>query len=362
MSQRSPDPPIERPADVSDEFIRRVFRVAPEQAGMRLDVFIASQLRSTSRTRARLIVENSAFSPAGRRLRPSDRLRAEDRVVLWRAPFEEDEGPDVPLRVLYEDPHLLVIDKPPLMAVHPTARYHKHTVIHRLYAERPGQYLSLIHRLDRDTSGILLIARSPAADRAFKRLLEDRSLAVAAEGSNVELTKGMAAAARRGAALAHQVRKTYLAITWGTPPQGLIDTPIEVDPDNSLRVKMRIAARGEGLETRTEVTIVDRCPGYSLVACRLITGRQHQIRLHLASVGAPVVGDKLYGPDERLHARGADGELTPEDWERLELPRQALHAHRYELPHPLLDTPLDLVAPLAPDLEAFWAQKRAGQP
>jgi 23S rRNA pseudouridine1911/1915/1917 synthase len=140
----------------------------------------------------------------------------------------------------------------------------------------------------------------------------------------------------------------------------LIDVPLKLDPDNPLRVKMRPAGRGSGLESRTEVTIVDRCPGYSLVSCRLITGRQHQIRVHLASQGAPVVGDKLYGPDERLHARGADGELTDDDRARLELPRQALHAHRYELPHAMTGEPLDLVSPLAADLQRFWDAKAQG--
>ncbi len=354
MSQRTPDPPIERPPSVGPDFILRVLRVAPEQAGMRVDVFLAQQLRSTSRTRARTIVENSAFTPLGRRLRPSERLRAEDRVVLWRPPFEEDEGPSDELSILYEDEHLLVVDKPPLMAVHPTARYHRHTVIRRLAEQRPGEHLSLVHRLDRDTSGILLVARSTAADRAFKRLLEDRSLAIATAGSTTELSRGMAAAARRGAALADLVHKTYLAITWGAPREGLIDVPLELDPDNPLRVKMRTARPGAGLESRTEVTVLERRPGYCLVACRLLTGRQHQIRVHLASQGAPIVGDKLYGPDERLHARGADGELTDADWHRLELPRQALHAHRYQLPHAITGQTLDLVSPLSPDLQRFW--------
>ncbi len=360
MSKKTPDPPIERPAGVGNDFILRVFRVPPEQARMRVDVFLAQQLRNTSRTRARAIAENSAYSPSGRHLRASERLRAEDRVVLWRPPFEEDDGPTTDLDSLYEDEHLLVIDKPPLMAVHPTARYHRHTVIRRLYEQRPNEHLSLIHRLDRDTSGILLVARSVAADRAFKRLLEDRSLAVAAEGSSTELSKGMLAAARRGAALAEAVRKTYLAITWGTPPEGLIDLPIELDPDNPLRVKMRPARPGTGLESRTQVTILERRPGYSLVTCRLITGRQHQIRVHLASQGAPIVGDKLYGPDERLHARGADGELTDADLERLELPRQALHAHRYQLPHAITGEPLDLISPLAQDLQRFWQSRPQG--
>jgi 23S rRNA pseudouridine1911/1915/1917 synthase len=330
---------IVKPEGVPDDAILRILRVPPESAGMRLDVFVQSQLRNTSRTRARAIVENSAFSPDGRRLRANDRVRAEERVILWRPQFEfEDDLFD--LVVLHEDEHLIVIDKPPLVAVHPTARYYRNTVIKRLQSERPSEYLSLVHRLDRETSGILLIARSVEADRAFKRMFEDRSLEVArgcvSESGNVE--------------------KTYLAITWGTPDPGIIDAALEPDVDNPLRVKMRIARRGQGMESRTGVEVLESRAGYALLSLRLFTGRQHQIRIHLASIGCPVVGDKLYGPDERLHARGADGLLDAADLARLELPRHALHAARYRMPHPLDGGVLDLVSPLPADLAAFWSK------
>ena len=122
-----------RPDGVDEAAILRVFRVPPEAEGMRCDAFIKTQLRNTSRTRARSIVENSAYSPNGRRLRPSERLKGEARVLLWRPAFEEHHAP-LSLEILYEDPHLLVVDKPPLMTVHPTARHHHHTVIKRLEA------------------------------------------------------------------------------------------------------------------------------------------------------------------------------------------------------------------------------------
>jgi 23S rRNA pseudouridine1911/1915/1917 synthase len=245
------------------------------------------------------------------------------------------------LPILYEDPHLLVVDKPPLVAVHPTARYHKHTVIARLREERPNDFLTLVHRLDRETSGILLVARTPEADRAFKRLLEDRTL---------------------GRGRRQPLEKTYLAITRGIPDQSRIELPLMLDEDNSLRVKMRVAPPGTGLESSTGVTVVDSSAGYALVRCALHTGRQHQIRIHLSAVGCPVVGDKLYGPDERMLARAADGELTADDLALLELPRQALHAHRYALEHPMTGTPLDLVSPLPEDLATFWQSLRSRKP
>jgi 23S rRNA pseudouridine1911/1915/1917 synthase len=207
----------------------------------------------------------------------------------------------------------------------------------RLEAERPGEFLALIHRIDRETSGLLMLARTPDSERAFKLMLEARSL-------------GASEAAEEGSAF----DKEYLAIVRGTPPDGTLDSPLELDEDNSLRVKMRVAAPGTGLTARTGVRVLGTRGAYSLVACSLHTGRQHQIRIHLASIGHPLVGDKLYGSDERLLARAADGELTSEDIALLELPRHALHAHRYRLRHAVTGEPLELVSPLAHDLARFW--------
>lgn len=330
-----------RPEGVPEDAILRVLRVPPESEGMRLDRFLPSQLRSTSRTRARAIIENSAYSWDGRRLRPSDRVRGEDRIALWRPAFEELPAPEQ-LTILYEDPYLLAIDKPPLMTVHPTARHHHHTVIKRLEALRPGEFFSLIHRLDRETSGVLLIARSPEADSAFKRHLEERSLATL-----------RALGAEDGSPEAARSDKTYLALTWGVPPEGFVDLPLEPDP-SPLRVKMRVAQGGGGLPSRTKIQVLERRGPYALVRCDLYTGRQHQIRVHLAHLGAPVVGDKLYGPDEQLLARAADGQLTEDDLRRLELPRHALHAHEYRLEHCFTKAPLTITSPLAADLQEFW--------
>jgi 23S rRNA pseudouridine1911/1915/1917 synthase len=335
VNQKLDEEAIVRPDGIPEDAILRVLRVPAELAGMRLDRFVQSQLRSTSRTRARAIVKRGAYSAQGRARRPSERVRADERIALWRLPFEDTEG-QAPLPVLYEDPHLLVIDKPPLVTVHPTARYHQNTVIKRLQAERPGEFLALIHRLDRETSGILLLARSLEAERAFKRKLEERSLSQQSDQ-------------QRG------VEKIYLALTRGVPPNGLVDVPMETDIDNPLRVKMRIASPGTGLDARTSLTVRETRGGYALVECALHTGRQHQIRLHLSHLGCPVVGDKLYGVDERLLARAADDELSEADVALLELPHHALHAHIYRMRHAVTGEPLEVIAPMPQDLAEFWA-------
>ncbi len=333
---RASEATFDRPVEVPDSSVVTVLRVPPELEGQRLDIFVQSQLRRTSRTRTQAIIKKSAFDATGRALRANDRVRAEQHILLWRAPWDETPVPtEIP--VLYEDDQLLAVDKPPLLPVHPTARYYRNTLIRVLLDARPNEFLSLGHRLDRETSGVLLVAKSRECDRALKRLFEKRV----------------------------GVRKTYTAITWGIPAApasgGSIlrcEKSLEIDSDSRFRVKMRVgdgpSARraATGFEVRARALADGKT--YALVVCHLETGRQHQIRVHLASLGVPVVGDKLYGPDERLFARSVDGELTLADLAVLELPRHALHAAEISLPHPMTGTPLTIVSPLAPDLDAFW--------
>jgi 23S rRNA pseudouridine1911/1915/1917 synthase len=328
-----------RPEGVSESSVVSAFRVPPEAEGRRLDVFVHSQLHRTSRTRAQVIVRSSAYDPEGRRLKPNDRVRAEQEILLWRPPWDETPVPvDVP--VLYEDDHLMAVDKPALLPVHPSARYHRNTLIKVMQAERPDcAFLSLAHRLDRETSGVIVMTKSRACDRAIKKLLE----------------------ARVG------VQKTYTAIARGVPAPPdprrrsgpfRCELPLELDPTSALKVKMRVGTGPDSVSAATvfEVLEVRRGAGgdYSLVRCGLETGRQHQIRVHLAALGAPVVGDKLYGPDEGAFARSADGELTEADLVRLEMHRHALHATRLELPHPITREPLVVEAPIPADITAFW--------
>ena len=325
---------IVRPDAVPEGSVVTVLRVPPEMAGTRLDRFVQSQLKRTSRTRARHIIELGAYSPEAQRLRPNGRVRAEQLVLLWRAPWDE-KAPDVRLRVLYDDDELLAVDKPAGIPVHPTARYHASTVVKMLEVDRPDETLRLSHRLDRETSGVLLLAKTAEADRRVKAQFEARSA----------------------------VSKRYLAITWGAPVDDSfrVELPLELDPTSRYKVKMRVAAASRGLRAATGFEVlgrrVDAATGrrYGLVRCALETGRQHQIRLHLAALDLPIVGDKLYGPNEDLFARGADGELTDEDRVVLELDRHALHAESLALDHPSLPKRVEIESALPDDLRAFWS-------
>ncbi|MCL2724429.1 MAG: RluA family pseudouridine synthase [Polyangiaceae bacterium] len=347
---RASETEFTRPDGVVDGAVMSVFRVPPESAGQRLDVFLQGQLKRTSRTRTQFIIHHSAFSAQGQRLRSNHRVKSREHVLLWRPPWDEDPVPTrVP--VLHEDEHLFAVDKPAGLPVHPTARYYNNTLINVLKRERPGAFLSLGHRIDRETSGVLLVSKSPDCDRTLKRKFEERT----------------------------GIEKTYTAITWGVPDpamgvaaSGIVsradDSPnafryersIEIDPASRFKVKMRLGETTHALSASTRFVVEavrTRCTDgqtYARIRCVLETGRQHQIRIHLASLGAPIVGDKLYGPDETCFARGVDGLLTKEDFAKLELSRHALHASRLTMTHPMTGEPLAVEAPLPEDLAAFW--------
>ena len=312
-----------------------------EHAGQRVDLFVQAHLHRTSRTRAQAIVRASAYDGSGRKL-PERPCAPRPAILLWRAPWDETPVP-TEIETVYEDEHLLAVDKPARPARAPDGAIPQEYAHQACCGPRPEcPFLSLGHRLDRETSGMIIVTKTRACDRALKKALEARD----------------------------DIEKTYLAITWGVPDRG--DGAAEFRLERSMELDLDRLGEGqdEAAATRPTRSTPRRCSQVEetrrseagarlrLRALQPGDGRQHQIRVHLASLGAPVVGDKLYGPDERAFARSADGELTAADSEMLELPRHALHAARLSLPHPITGERLTLEAKMPRDMADFWGALR----
>lgn len=327
--RRPPKPEYLRPASVPEDALASVFTVRPEHAGLRLDRWLATEMPRLTRSRAQRIVDAWAFDAEARQLSPSRRVRALEVIVVFRPMWEEPDAPrDVAL--LHVDDDLIAVDKPAGLPVHPTAKYHRNTLTTVLSERFPGEHVALAHRLDRETSGVLLAARNYAAERHLKEAFAGRD-----------------------------VEKTYQAVVHGE----LADDRFEVDAPLCLeggavgvRMCVRPVARG-GLASRTRFEVLERMPGFTRVACHPETGRQHQIRVHLAHAGAPIVGDKLYAHGDEVFLRCLEGPLDDELLALLLLPRQALHAHAIRFTHPRGEA-LTITAPLAADLAAFCASRR----
>jgi len=323
---------VPHPPGTDPEGILLTFPVAPEHAGMRLDRFIQSRIPRLSRTRAARIVASCAYRHDGRRRRPSERVQAYETVVLVRPRFEEPEVPRS-FGVVHEDDDVLAVDKPAGLPVHPTATYHRNTLtalLRERYGDEPPH---IAHRLDRETSGVLVCGKHRAAERALKQAFERR-----------------------------RVEKRYLGIATGVlaDDEAVIDRRLGPARDGPHYL-MEVRDDAGGADARTAVRVFARGPAHTLVDMRPESGRQHQLRVHLAAIGHPLVGDKLYGPEgvaPFLAYVDAGGVNTPELVDRLGHERQALHAHELVLPHPRSGEPFTLRAPLAPDLDQLWQTLR----
>lgn len=325
--------------------------VRPEEVSIRLDAFLSKHLKWRSRSSIQRLIKDGWTSvdasrpdkPTGigelvRESRPGRRLRDGSRVVVEIPPDLRLPVPDVitdEFDILFEDGDAIAVDKPPLLPVHPSGRHTSGTLIQRVHARYQKSHLEkgiaprLCHRLDRETSGIVLVAKNPEAHRKLAGQFEDR-----------------------------EVEKEYLAIVEGVPEEsaGIITLPIGPAHTSQVRLKMTVSA--EGLACRTDWRVLERFEDCSLVQCQIHTGRQHQIRVHLSAIGYPIVGDKLYGPDEEYFCRQADGTLSSEDLEDLQLPRHALHSHRLVFQSSVTGQPVEVISPLAQDLQAFLDERK----
>jgi 23S rRNA pseudouridine1911/1915/1917 synthase len=301
--------------------------------GQRLDAWLARRLPSLSRSRLRTLIDEGHVLLDGARVRPSARLRpAQVARVLVPPPLAaEPQAEDIPIDVVYEDAHLLVVNKPAGLVVHPGAGTARGTLVNALLRHvrdlsgvggvlRPG----IVHRLDRGTSGLLVVAKEDETHRALVRQFAGRT-----------------------------VEKEYLALALGVParPAGEVDAPIGRDPVHRRKMSVR-APRAR--EAHTSWRVEERFDGAALLRVRIRTGRTHQVRVHLASVGHPVAGDAAYGgtrtpPSRRAAAREA----------LLSLGRPALHAARLAFTHPATGDRLCFEAPLPEDLRVVLDRLRA---
>jgi 23S rRNA pseudouridine1911/1915/1917 synthase len=281
------------------------------KTGVRLDVFIAEEVPEISRTLAKKLIEGGFVNVNDRVAKASLKLAAGDRLTVVVPPAEPSFfGPeDIPIDVLYEDDDLLVVDKPAGMTVHPAPGHRSHTLVNAVLARLPDLPFNddkirpgIVHRLDKDTSGLILIAKNQVALGKLADQFKSRTVA-----------------------------KTYLVLVRGglSPDRGFVDAPIGRHPRN--RKKMAVVAGGRA--ARTEYHVVRYIGGYTLLEVKPETGRTHQIRVHLAAIGHPVVGDATYGGKSAL------------------VSRQFIHAHRLGFKLPSSGEYVELTSELPADLE-----------
>ena len=296
--------------------------VAPEQAGERLDKYLASVMAEFSRAQIQRLIRDARVHIGTTLPRANTPVRAGDHVVLdvpeQTASTVEPE--ELPVRILYQDADVVVVDKPPGMVVHPAAGHARGTLVNALLHHvtdlsgiggelRPG----IVHRLDRGTSGVMVVAKHDRSHDSLSRQFHDR-----------------------------EVEKEYVALVWGVVQAGRrIDAPIGRDPKHRQKMSAR-ARRSRSAVTR--ITYAHHLRGVTLVRVAIATGRTHQIRVHLSAIGHPIVGDALYGG---VHRR-VPGDLRAVA--RLERP--FLHAARLAFTHPVDGRPLEFAAPLPPDLQS----------
>ena len=302
-------------------------RLAPAHAGWRLDRALADAVPTLSRERLKSLIRSGAVEAAGQPVRdPATKVRGEEafRVAVPEPTAAHNEPQDIPLKVVFEDEHLLVVDKPAGLVVHPAAGNLDGTLVNALLhhcggslsgiggVARPG----IVHRIDKDTSGLLVVAKSDVAHEGLARQFA-----------------------------AHSIDRRYLAIVNGVPrsAQGKIDAPLARSAAN--RKKIAIVEGSRGKRAVTHWRRLQPLRDAALVECRLETGRTHQVRVHMASIGHPLVGDPVYGRAGKMHSK-----LLKE----LQFHRQALHAAELGFSHPVTKHRLSFSSPMPPDMQELF--------
>lgn len=317
------------------------------ESGERLDRVLAARIEGLSRTRLKTLILDGAVTLGGRTIRdPGQRVNAGDAIAVRVPPAQEPvpQPEDIPLDIVYEDADIVVIEKPAGLVVHPAPGHPGGTLVNALIA-RCGDSLSgiggvkrpgIVHRIDKDTSGLLVVAKNDRAHRTLSEQFADHG--------------------RTG-----PLQREYLAFVWGVPdrPRGTIDAPIDRHPH--AREKMTVRAGGRAAITHWRLLESyngsDGKPVASLLACRLETGRTHQIRVHLAHIGHPLMGDETYATGFRTKAA-----LLPQSARAVlaGIARQALHASLLAFRHPVSGRELEFRSELPADLHRLQHVLKAG--
>jgi 23S rRNA pseudouridine1911/1915/1917 synthase len=289
----------------------KAYSFIAEASGLRVDKFLSENCPDLSRTQAQKLIEEGHVTVNERPVRSSLKLMAGDKIAVVVPPPIPSPLPAeaIPLKIVYEDTDLMVVDKPAGLTVHPAPGHYTHTLVNAVLAHVPGLQTGesgrpgIVHRLDKDTSGLIVIAKNAAAHMKLARQFKERS-----------------------------VSKVYIALVYGhlAPEEGIIEANIGRHP----RDRQRMAVVTEGREAQTDYKVIRYFDNYTLLEVKPRTGRTHQIRVHLAAIGFPIVGDAVYG-------KKADF-----------LGRQFLHAGKLRFKLPSTGQTCEFESPLPADLDS----------
>ena len=307
--------------ETQQELIRVGFEVPHDLSGLRLDQFLAARLHRHSRAKIRRLIEAGKVLFRGKGAKASTRVSQGESVFIFYPKREDPPSRHDGLPVIYEDACLLAVNKPGYVLSHPTDKIIQNSATHILSLQFPGRSLHLAHRLDRETSGVLLLAKTKEAAAFLNREFQER-----------------------------RVRKEYWAIVHGRAGFRKKSVSLAIGPaGRDIRVRQAAGSDESFRDATTEFARLAANDEASLLCAAPRTGRLHQIRVHLAALGHPIVGDKLYNGGGKLYMKAFRRELLPEDLLEAGAPRQMLHARKMELAHPESGLKISLTAPLPED-------------
>lgn len=292
-------------------------------AGQRLDAYLAAHVFYHTRSQWQQKIREGAVLLNGKPAKSSTLIPPDGRISYDFRDFKEFPVP-TDYSVLYDDEWFFIVDKPGGLPVHTCGKYINNTLIRLLRQKHPEYDLNLVNRLDRETSGVVVLGKNYEACHAMSRQFHEK-----------------------------RVNKTYIAYVFGEIKENVfeVDAPIAGNAAGAVRVRMGVSEKGASAQT--DFMVVSRMNGYTKLFCYPVTGRSNQIRVHLAHIGHPIVGDKLYsGNDEDFLGFAGKGN-TPEILSRVILPRQALHAHRLAFVHPFKNTHMEITAEEPSDMRTF---------